>query len=127
MTLSNNASGGFIEQLGAVGRSVIVTQVFPNERRVNHPLIKEARGLAEARGMAGVSPAMMEGFAAAEVLVEGLRQAGPQPSPTGLRNALERINNFNLGGLFVSYSATDRTGLNYVDLSIVDASGQFRR
>lgn len=127
VTLSNNASGGFIEQLGAVGRGVIVTQVFPNERRVNYRLIKEAQELAKARGMAGVSPAMMEGFAAAKVLVEGLRLAGSRPTPTDLRNALERINNFDLGGLFVSYSATDHTGLDFVDLSIVDGSGQFRR
>ena len=30
VTLSNNASGGFIKSLGANARGVIVTQVYPN-------------------------------------------------------------------------------------------------
>ncbi|MDT4883726.1 hypothetical protein FQZ97_1197930 [compost metagenome] len=106
---------------------MIVTQVFPNERSVAYPLIKEALDLAKAKGMDGVSPAMMEGFAAAKVLVEGLRRAGPNPTPVALRDALEGLRNFNLGGLSVSYSPTNHTGLDFADLSIVDATGKFRR
>jgi ABC-type branched-subunit amino acid transport system substrate-binding protein len=128
VTLSNNASDGFIKLLGEHARGVIVTQVFPNERSLSSPLIREALDLAKARGQDGVSPAMMEGFAAAKVLVEGLRRAGPGPTPQGLRDALEGIRNFNLGGdLVVSYSATSHTGLDFADLSIIDGSGRFRR
>ena len=127
VTLSNNASDGFIKLLGEHARGVIVTQVFPNERSVAFPLIKEAMDLAKAKGLDGVSPAMMEGYAAAKVLVEGLRRAGPNPTPTALRDALESIRNFNMGGLSISYSASNHTGLDFADLSIVDASGRFRR
>lgn len=127
VTLSNNASDGFIRLLGEHARGVIVTQVFPNERSVSYALIKEARDLASAKGMDGVSPAMMEGFAAAKVLVEGLRRAGPIPTPSGLRDALEGIRNFDLGGLSVSYGRDNHTGLDFADLSIIDASGKFRR
>jgi len=127
VTLSNNASDGFIKLLGEHARGVIVTQVFPNERSVAFPLIKEAQDLAKAKGLDGVSPAMMEGFAAAKVLVEGLRRAGPNPTPAALRDALESIRNFNIGGLSISYSPTNHTGLDFADLSIVDASGRFRR
>lgn len=127
VTLSNNASAGFIKQLGELGHGVIVSQVFPNERRIASPLIKEARDLAKAKGMDGVSPAMMEGFAAAKVLVEGLRRAGANPTPASLRDALEGIRNFDMGGLMLSYSPTNHTGLDFADLSIVDASGRFRR
>lgn len=127
VTLSNNASEGFIKLMGEHARGVIVTQVFPNERSVAFALIKEAQDLAKAKGLAGVSPAMMEGFAAAKVLVEGLRRAGPNPTPVALRNALERIRNFDMGGLTISYSPTDHTGLDFADLSIVDGSGRFRR
>jgi ABC-type branched-subunit amino acid transport system substrate-binding protein len=103
----------------------VVTQVFPNERAMTYRLIKEAQELAKAKGMAGVSPAMMEGFAAAKVLVEGLRRAGPQPTPAGLRDALEGMQKFDLGGLDVSYSATDHSGLDFAELSIIgsDSSG----
>ena len=127
VTLSNNASEGFIKLLGEHARGVIVTQVFPNERSVTYALIKEAQALAKAAGMEGVSPAMMEGYAAAKVLTEGLRRAGPNPTSVALRSALEGIKDFDLGGLKVSYSPTNHTGLDFADLSIVDASGRFRR
>jgi len=127
VTLSNNASEGFIKLLGEHARGVIVTQVFPNERSVSYALIKEAQEFAKAAGLEGVSPAMMEGYAAAKVLVEGLRRAGPNPTPVALRNALEGIKDFDLGGLKLSYSPTNHTGLDFADLSIVDASGRFRR
>jgi len=127
VTLSNNASEGFIKQLSEHARGTIVTQVFPNERSVAYPLIKEALDLAKAKGMEGVSPAMMEGYAAAKVLVEGLRRAGANPTPVKLRDALESLQRFDLGGLSVSYSPTNHTGLDFADLSIIDASGRFRR
>jgi branched-chain amino acid transport system substrate-binding protein len=127
VTLSNNASEGFIKLLGEHARGVIVTQVFPNERSVAYGLIKEAQEFAKARGLDGVSPAMMEGYAAAKVLTEGLRRAGPNPTPVALRDALESLRNYDLGGLTVGYSPTNHTGLDFADLSIVDASGKFRR
>jgi ABC-type branched-subunit amino acid transport system substrate-binding protein len=127
MTLSNNASDGFIKLLGANARGVIVTQVFPNERAIGSLLVKEAQELAKARGLGGVTPAMLEGFAAAKVLVEGLRRAGPKPTGAGLRDALEGLKDFNLGGLSISYSAASHTGLDFADIAIIDASGKFMR
>ena len=127
MTLSNNASQGFIKLLGEHARGMIVTQVFPNERSINYPLIKEARELAKAKGLAGVTPAMLEGFTAAKVLVEGLRRAGPKPTGASLRDALEGLKDFNLGGLAISYSPASHTGLDFADISIIDASGKFMR
>jgi branched-chain amino acid transport system substrate-binding protein len=127
VTLSNNASEGFIKQLGAHARGVVVTQVFPNERSVAYPLTKEAMDLAKTKGLPGVSPAMMEGFAATKVVVEGLRRAGPKPTGAKLRDALDGITQFDVGGMRLSYSATDHSGLDFADLSIIDASGKFRR
>ena len=70
---------------------------------------------------------MMEGFAGAKVVVEGLRRAGPKPTPQKLRDALEGLSRYDLGGLTVSYSPGNHTGLDFADLSIIDASGRFRR
>lgn len=127
VTLSNNASEGFIKLLGEHARGVVVTQVFPSERSVAYALTKEAMDLAKAKGLPGVSPAMMEGFAAAKVLAEGLRRAGPKPTGPTLRDALEGIKNFDLGGLMLGYSPTDHSGMDFTDLAIIDASGKFRR
>ncbi|HRD84876.1 MAG TPA: ABC transporter substrate-binding protein [Rubrivivax sp.] len=127
LTLSNNASQGFIKLLGPHAHGVIVTQVFPNERSISYPLINEAVKLAKAQGLSGVTPAMMEGFAAAKVLVEGLRRAGPNPTGQRLRDALEGLGDFDLGGMKLSYGSASRTGLDFADLSIIDATGRFRR
>lgn len=127
VTLSNNASGGFIKSLGANARGVIVTQVYPNERAVTYPMVKEAQDLAKAKGMAEISPAMLEGFAAAKVLVEGLKRAGPKPSREKIQVGLESIRKFDLGGLEVNYSPEDHTGLDFADLSIIGTDGRFRR
>ena len=127
VTLSNNASSGFVKALGEHSRGVVVSQVFPGERSVNYAFIKEAVELAKAKGMADISPAHLEGFAAAKVLVEGLKRAAPKPTRQKLLAALESMNKFDLGGLEVSYSADDHTGLDFSDLSIIGSDGKFRR
>jgi ABC-type branched-subunit amino acid transport system substrate-binding protein len=127
VTLSNNASSGFIKSLGNQSRGVIVTQVFPYERSVAFGFVKDAMELGKAKGLTAVSPAMLEGFAAAKVLVEGLRRAGPKPTRQSLVTALESLRKFDLGGLEVDYSADDHTGLDFADLSIITSEGRFRR
>lgn len=127
VTLSNNASSGFIKLLGKNGHGVIVTQVFPQERSVNYPMVKEAQEMAKAEGLSEVSPAMLEGFASAKVLVEGLRRAGPKPGRDKIQAALEGMTKLDIGGLEVSFSPGDHTGLNFADLSIIGTDGKFRR
>jgi ABC-type branched-subunit amino acid transport system substrate-binding protein len=127
VTLSNNASGGFVKSLGDNARGVIVTQVFPYERSIAYPMVKEAQELAKAKGLSEVSPAMLEGFAAAKVLVEGLRRAGAKPSREKIQAALEGIRKLDIGGLEVSYGPEDHTGLDFADLSIIGTDGKFKR
>ncbi len=127
VTLSNNASSGFIKGLGDNSRGVIVTQVFPYERSIAYPMIKEAQELAQAANLPEISPATLEGFAAAKVLVDGLRRTGAKPSREKLIAALESVRKFDLGGLEVNFSPTDHTGLDFADLSIIGPSGKFRR
>lgn len=125
VTLSNNASGGFIKSLGDQARGVIVTQVFPYERSYAYGFIKEAIALAKAKNVE-LSPAMLEGYAAAKVLVEALRRAGPNPTRAKLQAALEGLK-FDIGGLEVSYGPDDHTGLDFADLSIIGQDGKFKR
>lgn len=127
VTLSNNASGGFIKALGKNASGVIVTQVFPSERSIAYPMVKEALALAKLKGISELSPAMLEGFSAAKVLVEGLRRAGTKPSREKVRTSLDGMRKFDLGGLEIDYSTDDHTGLDFADLSIVGTNGKFRR
>ena len=131
VTLSNNASAGFVKGLGEVARGVIISQVLPPERSIGVALVKEANDMAKAQGPTGleVTPTLLEGFASAKVLVEGLRRAAAakELSRDGLRRALETMQPYDLGGLSLNYSARDHTGLEYADLSIIGADGKFRR
>ena len=127
VTLSNNASGGFVKALGEQARGVVVTQVFPSERSLNHAVIKEAIDLARAKNLSGLTPAMVEGFVSAKVLVEGLKRAGAKPDRARLHAALESIKKWDLGGMELSYSSTDHSGLDFSDLSIIGADGRFKR
>jgi branched-chain amino acid transport system substrate-binding protein len=128
VTLSNNASEGFIKSLGENAAGTIVTQVYPYERSLASPMVKEARGLAKAAtGKDSVTPAMLEGYAGAKVLVEGLRRAGPHPTREKLREALETLRHYDIGGLEVSFNGASHTGLDYTDLSIISSDGKFQR
>lgn len=124
-TLSNNASGGFVKLLGDSARGVIVSQVLPQSQ--NYTLVQEANALAKARDVQDVSPAMLEGFVAAKVMVEALRRASPKPTREKVQAALESMHKFDLGGLTLSFSTTDHTGLDFADLSIISETGKFRR
>jgi len=126
VTLSNNASAGFVKDLGDIAYGVIVSQVFPYERSMAKPVIKEAMEAARTAGVE-LTPTVVEGFVSAKVLVEGLKRAGRQPTRASLRQALESMGRYDLGGIEVGYSPTDHSGLDYVDLAIVDQSGKFRR
>ncbi|MDR7267710.1 ABC-type branched-subunit amino acid transport system substrate-binding protein [Pelomonas saccharophila] len=126
VTLSNNASMGFIKDLGDIAYGVIVSQVFPYERSIAKPIIKE---ISEAAQKAGVdlTPTVVEGYVSAKVLVEGLKRAGKTPTRQSLRDALEGMGRFDVGGIEVGYGPKDHSGLDYVDLAIIDQNGKFRR
>lgn len=130
-TLSNNASSGFVKALGPLAHGVIVSQVLPSERALAIPVVKEAHDLvAQHPGLASeVTPALLEGVVSAKVLVEGLRRAAAARdlSRSGLQQALNGITRLNLGGLELSYSPADHSGLDYADLSIVGGDGRFKR
>jgi ABC-type branched-subunit amino acid transport system substrate-binding protein len=124
-TLSNNASSGFVKALGANAAGVMVTQVFPSEQRADIPLTSEASQLAK-KANTPLTPAMMEGYAAAKVTVEALRRCPGACSRADLVKTLDSLD-VDLGGMKLTYSPTDHTGLDFTDLSIVDRSGAFRR
>jgi ABC-type branched-subunit amino acid transport system substrate-binding protein len=128
VTLSNNASGGFVKSLGERGPGVVVTQVFPNERAINYGFIKEAQDLLkDSKDATILSPAMLEGYAAAKVLVEALKRSGPSPTRGKIQSSLENMKRFDIGGLEINFSTTDHTGLDFADLSIISTEGKFKR
>ena len=125
-TLSNNASSDFVKQLGENARGIVVTQLFPYERSTANPLVREALGLAKAAGKSELTPAQLEGFAAAKLVVETLKRAGKDLTREGFAKALDGAR-LDLGGLQVHYTEKDHNGLEFTDVSIVGPDGKFWR
>jgi len=126
MTLSNNSSQAFLKNLGHEGVGVIVSQVTPAPHLVTTGLGQEYRLAAKETG-ATVSYAAMEGFVAAKVLVEGLHRAGRNLTREGFIRALESMQKWDLGGLMVDYGPADRTGSEFVELTMIGRDGRFIR
>lgn len=53
--------------------------------------------------------------------------AGLSPSRDKVQTALEGIKKLDIGGLEVSYSTDDHTGLDFANLSIIGSDGKFKR
>ena len=125
ITLSNNSSQGFIKDLGDDGNGTIVMQVFPDPRRTGIAINTEMQRLSASKKDFVVSHIAMEGFAAAKVLVEGLRRGGKNLSRATFVSGLESMKDFDLGGLILSFSPTDHSGLSFVEPSVINKRGTF--
>lgn len=126
MTLSNNSSRAFVNALGPDGAGVIVSQVTPAPNLVTTELGSEFQQAARSAGTP-VSYAAMEGFIAAKVLVEGLRRAGRDLNRERFMRALESMHKVDLGGLLLDYGERNRTGTQYVELTMIAKDGRFLR
>ncbi len=126
VSLSNTSSEGYIKDLGANARGVIVTQVFPYPQSGVSAVSKDLRDLAKKANFTA-SYNTMEGMIAAKVMVEALRRAGDNPTPEKVTTALESLRNYDMGGYAVNFGVDGRTGSDLVDLSIVSKEGQFIR
>jgi ABC-type branched-subunit amino acid transport system substrate-binding protein len=69
----------------------------------------------------------MEGFLTAKVMVEGLRRAGKNLTRENLIDAMEKMQDVDLGGFFVTYSPKSHAGSKFVDLTIITRGGKFQR
>jgi branched-chain amino acid transport system substrate-binding protein len=125
-TVSNNASTAFIKLLDKHARGVIVSQVFPDEKSLTHPFVREAQ-MAAHKSKVTLTQGMLEGFAAAKIAVKGLRGAGTPVTRAGLQRALDNLGTFDLGDMAINYSPTDHTGLDLTDLSIITRDKTFLR
>ncbi|WP_373974594.1 ABC transporter substrate-binding protein [Chitinibacter sp. SCUT-21] len=73
------------------------------------------------------SYAMLEGYIAARIVVEGLKRAGKAPSRAALYTALSTLGRYDLGGFVVDYNATKRSGSTFGELTMISPTGALTR
>jgi ABC-type branched-subunit amino acid transport system substrate-binding protein len=120
-------SKALADALGNDGVGVAISQVVPFPGGNAVPVVREYQQLAKKAGYADYNFSAMEGFLSAKVAVEGLRRAGKNLTREGYIAAMEKMQDVDLGGFFVSYSPTNRAGSKFVDLTIIGRGGKFLR
>ncbi|MHA6881488.1 ABC transporter substrate-binding protein [Ralstonia pseudosolanacearum] len=123
-TLSNNSSTAFARSLGNMARGMMVTQVMPSPVRATSPIGRELTASAKA---AGVMPSygMMEGYASAKLLVEGLKRAGKTPTRASFVAGLEAAGTIDLGGLDIRNGRNNHKGSSFVEITVIGPHGTF--
>ena len=120
-------SKALADALGKDGVGVAISQVVPFPWGTAVPVVKEYQQLAKKAGYTDYNFSALEGFLSAKVMVEGLKRAGRNPTREGLVEALEKMNDVDLGGFYIGYSPKNRAGSKFVDLTIISRDGKFLR
>lgn len=105
-----------------------ISQVVPYPYQPKLAVVREYQELLKkyAPG-AEVNYTSFEEFLGAKVLVEALRRAGPSPTRERVVKALESLQKFDLGGLTISYSPTNRVGSRSVEVTVIGSSGRLMK
>jgi branched-chain amino acid transport system substrate-binding protein len=120
-------SKALADALGKEGSGVAISQVVPFPWGTAVPVVKEYQAASKKAGFTDYNFSAIEGFVTAKVMVEGLRRAGKNLTREGFVDAMEKMNDVDVGGFFVSYSPKVHTGSKFVDLTIIGQDGKFLR
>ncbi len=118
-------SKALADELGAAGMGVVVSQVVPFPYAPSSAVVREYQQRMKEAGDAEFDFSSMEGFLMGKVFVEGLRRAGKNLTREAFIAGLESMNEVNLGGFEINYSAKNHSGSRFTDLSIIGAGGRF--
>jgi branched-chain amino acid transport system substrate-binding protein len=106
-------------------RGLGISQVVPYPYRRSLPVVREFHeALKKYAPKEEVNYTNFEEYLGAKVLVEALRRAGPKPTRAKVISALESINNFDLGGMRISFGPKERVGSRFVEVTVIDSRGK---
>ena len=109
-------------------RGAVIAQAVPFPYSATLPFVGEyQRAMKQFAPNEPLSFPTLEGYAAAKIMVEGIKRAGANPTREKVLKALYGMGEFNLGGAYVDYSTRARRGWGSVDLSIIGPKGRMMR
>jgi branched-chain amino acid transport system substrate-binding protein len=107
------------------GHGVAISQVVPFPWSPSVQVVKEYQDILTKSGNTDFNFSSLEGFIVAKVMVEGLKRAGKNLTREKLVDALESMNNVDLGEFVVNFSPTSHSGSKFVDLTMIGRGGKF--
>ena len=130
-SISGVGGSSLAEELKLLGprytTGVLVTQVVPAVSGHSSAVLEYKNALA--RYFPGEAPdyASLEGFVAANILIDGLKRAGQQIDTEKLVDALEATRNLDLGlGVQLSFARSDHQASHKIWGTALDESGRFQ-
>jgi ABC-type branched-subunit amino acid transport system substrate-binding protein len=107
-----------------MARGFVISQVLPNLNNRALPLIKAFREDFEKYAGTKEEPSHfnLEGYMSARLIVEAIKRS-KDASPQGVIRGLEQLHEWDMGGYIVDFSPSKHAGSNWVDLSMISATG----
>ncbi len=125
VNISVVGSSALARELGSDGAGVYVTQVVPFPLDTRLPVVAQYQSaLAMTSPESEPDFVSLEGYLAGRLVVEGLRLAGPRPTPQGFLQALREAETIDLGGFLLRYGDADNQGSDHVYLTLIDEQGR---
>jgi ABC-type branched-subunit amino acid transport system substrate-binding protein len=125
MTLSPVGADLLVKELGDDARGIGISQVMPYPWNDTIPIVRDYQKLLGKQGK--FSYYGIEAYVMARLMGDAIRKSGRELSREKLVSTLESLQNHDLGGYQVSYSANDRLGSRFVDLTVIGNSGRVLR
>jgi ABC-type branched-subunit amino acid transport system substrate-binding protein len=126
VAISFVGSDSLAQELGNQGAGVIVSQVvpFPGDRSL--PVVMSYQtALSAIDSKAKPGFVSLEGYLVGQLVVEALKRIPGEPTREAFLDAIERAP-FDLGGVKLSFSATQNQGSNQVYFTVLQSDGTFR-
>lgn len=120
-------SKALADALGKDGSGVAISQVMPFPWGTSVPVVREYQQLAAKAGFTDYNFSAIEGFIVAKVFVEGLKRTGRDLTREKFIDAVEKMQDVDVGGFVVSFSPKNHAGSKFVDLTIIAREGKFLR
>ncbi len=115
------------DELGKEGAGVVVSQVVPSPTSLTTALGREFTEAIKAYGKGATANYLsLEGYLAARLISDGLRNAGGKLTRETLVAAMESIGSQNYGGFAVSLSAADHVASSFVQMTMLSGDGRVR-
>jgi branched-chain amino acid transport system substrate-binding protein len=126
INISFVGSNALAKELGAAGSGVIVTQVVPLPEDASIPVVASYQAALKAQD-ANAKPGFstLEGYLVGKLAIEALKKVSGEPTRKAFLEAALG-NSFDLGGVKLTYSATDNQGSDDVFLTQIQADGSFK-
>jgi ABC-type branched-subunit amino acid transport system substrate-binding protein len=119
-------SKALADELGDMGNGIGISQVVPFPYTQKTAIVREYQKLMKEAGQNEFDFTSLEGFIAAKVTTEALRRAGRNISREGFVQALESLQNYDVGDFVVAFSPGDHTASSWVELTMIGPNKVFK-